>query len=364
MSYTQRQIMLSFAYLAYTGENLAGIPSPDSTIGTDLATSMSSSANPPIPPIAGQWSLTWGPVSYTVPGSYFQDNMMYVAKLNGNSTPVQYVVAVRGTVGAAPLDWLMDDFDIFRMMPWPLGSPPSTTGPQIAESTSIALTTLLSMVDPNLKQTLLEFLNSEMTASGVSVASVCFTGHSLGATLASSLALYARQNQTAWDPNSIAVVTTANFAGPTAGNADFASLFDQVFDSSSSTTNADCVRNSLDVAPLAWNGTTLGQVENIYKGHLIHDIYAPLGTAEIIGAVISATSANNYTRIGNEQLLLQGTFIDASNLPPGLNNNAWVAEAMYQHHFAYPLLLNVPSLLGISPLARRVPRAYVAGLQS
>jgi len=363
-TYSQRQMMLSFAYLAYIGEPLVGIPSPDSTIATELENAMTSTANPTIPPIAGLWSVIWGPVSYTVPGSYFQDNMMYVAKLSDTSGPSQYAVAVRGTVSAAPLDWLLDDFDIFRMMPWPLGTSSSGAGPQISESTSIGLATLLNMVDVASQQTLFEFLSSEMAAPGISAASVCFTGHSLGATLASTLALYARQNQSSWDSNSKAAVTTVNFAGPTAGNAEFAALFDQVFDSSTSTANADCVRNSLDVVPLAWNVTTLGQVESIYLGHSIHDILPPLGTAEIIRAIVNATSAKNYTRIGNSQLLLPGDFVDSSQLPSGLNSHAWIAEAMYQHHYSYPQLLNVPSLLGLSPASSRVVKSAASGIPS
>lgn len=347
-TYTRRQVMLSFAYLAYTGQSLPGLPSPDAAIATELAKSMTSSQSPPIPPIADQWSLVWGPVTYTVPGSYYQDNMMYVAKSNDASGPAQYAVAVRGTVGSAPLDWLLDDFDIFRTMPWPLGSEAGGTGPHVSESTSIALSALLGMVDRNKRQTLFAFLASEMAAPGVAAATVCFTGHSLGATLSSSLALYARENQSNWDPHSKATVTTVNFAGPTAGDAAFAARFDQAFDSYSSTTNADCVRNSLDVAPLAWNVTALGQVEKIYEGHLIHDIFPPLGTAEIIKVVINIISANNYARIGNGQPLLEGNFVHASHLPSGLSSHAWIAEAMYQHYFAYPLLLNVPSLLGSS----------------
>jgi hypothetical protein len=66
----------------------------------DLMTNLSSNPPIPIPPIAGQWSLVWGPVTYTVTGSYYQDNMMYVVLLNGRGTGIErYAVAVRGTDG-------------------------------------------------------------------------------------------------------------------------------------------------------------------------------------------------------------------------------------------------------------------------
>jgi acetyl esterase/lipase len=356
-SYSQRQIMLSFAYVAYVDELLPGIPSPDSQIQTDLETAISSNAATPIPPIAGQWSLVWGPVSYTVPGSYYQDNMMYVVKLNGSGSPAQYAVAVRGTNGKVLLDWLMDDFDILKMMPWPPGASGSSVVGNISESTSIGLTTLLAMEDHTSGLTLFQFLANEMSNLSVSQASVCFTGHSLGATLSSVLALYARDNQSTWDPETKAIVTAINFAGPSAGDSDFAAYFDQQFaytgtsplpfwtSPTTPSSYADCVRNSQDVAPLAWNATTLATVPNIYTGHLLNDIFPPLGTKEVIGYVVSATSANGYTQTQASQAALAGTFIEKDDLPQGVN--AWIAEAEYQHSDAYPTLLSVPQLLNL-----------------
>ena len=57
---TQRQIMLSFAYMAYCGE-LITTSSPESTILGYI-----NSAMPKIPPIAAPndiWSVVWGPMS-------------------------------------------------------------------------------------------------------------------------------------------------------------------------------------------------------------------------------------------------------------------------------------------------------------
>ncbi len=362
-TYTQRQIMLSLAYLAYTGEPLPGFPSPDAQIKSDLTQSLSSNAATPIPPIAGDWSIVWGPVSYTVPGSYYQDNMMYVVELSdpGNG-PAQYVVAVRGTDGKVALDWLFEDFDIIQTMPWPLGSSGSNVVGQISESTSIALTILVNMHDSSSGQTLIQFLQSEMDNLSASQASVCFTGHSLGATLCSTLALYMRDNQSAWDPKSKAIVTTINFAGPTAGDQEFATYFDNAFIYTGSSplqywsapgpanSYADCVRANLDIAPMIWNVTTMNQVEDIYTGHdPFEDIFAPLGTGEIISYIENATGQNQYTPILGNQPVLTVPFVEKADLPP-LNANHWVSEAIYQHRASYPNQLGVPSLLTLFPL--------------
>ncbi|MGH2396905.1 MAG: lipase family protein, partial [bacterium] len=319
-TYTQRQIMLSFAYVAYTDELLPGIPSPDAQIKTDIEAALSATATTPIPPVAGQWSIVWGPISYTVPGSYYQDNLMYVVKLNGNGSPAEYAVAVRGTNGKVLLDWLLEDLDIIQMMPWPLGSSESATVGKISESTSIAVTILLNMVDAATGLTLLQFLTNEMSNLTVPLAGICFTGHSLGATLSSTLALYVRENQSIWDPRSKAIVTAINFAGPTAGDQNFANYFNQRFAYTGTSrltywqppsplaSYADCVRTSLDVAPRVWNATSMGTIEDIYLGHLLDDIYAPLGTSEIIGYIKDATSANQFTQIQATQPVVPGTF--------------------------------------------------------
>jgi hypothetical protein len=371
-TYSQRQIMLSFAYIAYVDELLPGIPSPDSTIQTDLETAISATATTPIPPIAGEWSLVWGPVTYTVPGSYYQDNMMYVVKLNGATSPVQYAVAVRGTNGKVLLDWLIDDFDIIKTMPWPMGASGANVVGNISESTSIGLTVLNSMQDHATGLTLFQFFSGELGNPAVSQASVCFTGHSLGATLSSVLALYARDNQSTWDPNSKAIVTAVNFAGPSAGDSNFAGYFNQKFSYTGASplpfwtppaglsSYADCVRNSQDVAPLAWNATTLKNIPDIYTGHGFSDILAPLGTSEVIGYVVTTTSAIGYTQTQASQATLTGTFIDKDDLPAGVNH--WIAEAEYQHSSSYPTLLAVPQLLNLFSSA--VPRATAARVAS
>lgn len=115
------------------------------------------------------------------------------------------------------------------MMPWSTGDSGNAAG-SISEAASIGVTRLLAMKDG--QQTLLQFLAGAMEESKATLdnpASVCFTGHSLGGALAPTLALYMRNNQGTWDPQGKAVVTTISFAGPSAGDAEFASYFDAQF---------------------------------------------------------------------------------------------------------------------------------------
>jgi len=341
---TQQQIALCFAYLAYTDELLTtGTPTLDAQIASDLNTALGSSS--PITPIAGNWSLAWGPVSYTVPGALYQDNMMYVVQLTG-ATPPQYFVAVRGTNGAAELDWLLEDFDVLQQMPWPIGATGSDVVGQVSESTSIGMTVLLGMQDPATGDTLQQFLANQIaqlpsTTTSGSVP-IVFTGHSLGAALASTLALSMLESQSSWDPNSYSAVSAITFAGPTAGNADFASYSDTTFGNSAGSVQR--ITTSQDIIPLFWNSTTMGQVTDIYTGHGIHDIHSPT-VAAVMPTIISLVKSLGYTQIEASQAALSAPFIYQSNLPAGLNSDAYLAEAEYQHLYSYPCVLSVPSLL-------------------
>ena len=105
---------------------------------------------------------------------------------------------------------------------------------------------------------------------------------------------------------------------------------------------------------MVWNATSMPNIPDIYTGHLLHNIYPPLGTTEIIKYIVDATSAHNYTQTQSSQDTLTGTFIQKDDLPPGLNSNAWIAEAEYQHSDSYPTLLDVPALLNV--FSSKTPR--------
>jgi hypothetical protein len=138
---SQGQIMLSFAYLAYCGEEIV-TANPQTQILNLIKAAM-----PQIPPIASPnptWQVVWGPGVYTTPGALYQDNLMYVAQ--NQSDKSQFVIAVRGTNFVADLDWLMENFDVRQMMTWPPGSSLSTpAGAMMSESTSIGMQILLAM---------------------------------------------------------------------------------------------------------------------------------------------------------------------------------------------------------------------------
>ncbi|HEY0383853.1 MAG TPA: hypothetical protein VGC72_16800 [Candidatus Elarobacter sp.] len=370
----QRQIMLSLAYLAYAGELLPPFPSPDAQIAVLVDDGLTDTTQ--YPTIANEWTRVWGPVTWTVPGASGQDNMMYVAKTTPASQLVQYAVAVRGTNGKVYLDWLIEDFDISPMVPWIVGG--TTQAGSISESTNIGITILQQMVDATSQQTLFAFLAAEIQAlPGGTTAAVHFVGHSLGAAISSALALHARDQQPAWDPNEAATVTCTNFAGPTAGDAAYASYLETAFAiggtapawwTSPQTTSpsfADFVRQPLDVAPLGWNETTMATVPDLYDGIGVNLGWGDWSVAQgVLGIIDYFIGSNGYTQpfASAPQLTPMSDPDIPANPPEGFETFA--EEAEWQHSTSYPTILGCASILGSETMPPVVKRLRVASARA
>ncbi|MEM8604335.1 MAG: hypothetical protein AAGF24_10930, partial [Cyanobacteria bacterium P01_H01_bin.121] len=202
----------------------------------------------------GDWDVVWGPVVYTAPFAVFATNAMYVAR-QGN----QYVIAIAGTNYASVYDWMIEDADVVasQQVVWPYRQV-TGSNPKLSEGTDTGLQRLLAM-EAN-EQTLIEFLHSIMRTSAGDTIQLIFTGHSLGGALAPTLALAIADQQSDWsrgNPFQMAVYPTA---GPTPGNRDFATYYDQRLGP-----NTTRIWNSLDIVPHAWAAADLTQIPNLYE---------------------------------------------------------------------------------------------------
>lgn len=351
---SMRQVMVSFAYLTYCGEQIT-TPGPEAAILGYI-----NAAIPRLWPLAGDghpgWKVVWGPATYTTRGARYQDNMMFVAQNIANDR--QFVIAVRGTNGTATLDWLMEDFDVLQMMPWPPGS--AMTGPldpMISESTSIDLQVVLSLASGTAGAgTLLEFLRNQ---AGTPL-EVCVTGHSLGGCLATTLALYLKEHQAHWDGSGRSIVSAIAFAGPTAGNHAFATHSDTMFgggpypqgwDTTLGCT-CDVVRCSLDVVPLAWDSSDVAanrpNLLTLYAPQIsFHGIEWWFVHREVVAILSSVLANQGYKQIEATAPRLPGEFHGEGTESISLATilRAYRDQALWQHVNSYPALLGVPALL-------------------
>src|SRR5262249_55945147 len=155
---------------------------------------------------------------------------------------------------------------------------------------------------------LLTFLKAAVASTRGPV-DIIVTGHSKGGALAPTLALWLQETRRAadatyrWDPDERAVVRCYAYAGPTAGNDEFANR-------SNGLIGKRCHRiyNRLDVVPRAWVPADLQAIGTLYQP----GVPAVPGLAQLARDVAAVVTQQNvaYTQIGNDVLELPGT-IDA-----------------------------------------------------
>ena len=316
MSYSKSQTMLAFAYMSYYGFDLIG---PDKCnaqkIEKDIKHALTSWA-----PVKDEGELVWGPGVFIFDLALFDDNLMYLVR--NIKDPSRYVIGIRGTNPVGLKDWLIEDFQVTCMVPWQYGKPAAKLKPKISKSTKIGITKLQEMIAepgvPGEGKSLLEFLQGDI--EGKDAVDICVTGHSLGGALAPTLALWLKDIQGEKLPES-AKISTVAFAGPSAGNKDFATYSDQRF------AEGECIRvaNSLDVAPHAWNQKSLRKLFLLYKSDFL--LPGPL-VIGMISAMLALSWRKGYQQIEADAEPIQGRF------KPLLYN--YLAQGIYQHVVGYP----------------------------
>lgn len=182
--------------------------------------------------VTQDWSIVWGPAYDSD-----DDNQMLVAQ---NSQTKQYGIAIRGTIENV-IDIFEEDLEvILAPVQWPYSN---DSNAYIAYGTNDGLGILQGLTDNG--QSVLQFLQGR---SDLNLNPLIVTGHSLGGALASVVAPWLNyefnsQNYTGAKPPEVLPIT---YAAPTAGNPDFANVFNQTFN------NASRFWNDIDVVPKAW----------------------------------------------------------------------------------------------------------------
>src|ERR1043165_7040829 len=310
-AWTDDQLMFTLAYLAYDGESSTDPFVVMHELVTDLAS---------VQPLQGQWQLVWGPALLRLPLAVLDDNMWYVVR---NTVTGEYAIGIRGTNFDAILDWIVEDFWITSRTPWPYAQVP---GASISSGTAFAINKLLTVTPsagiPGAGQTLTQFVGMQAARSSIRVTT---TGHSLGGCLSSTLALALMDTVMQWGPGNPVTFRGWSFAGPTAGNSAFAGSSDRRL--------GHALRrwvNTLDIAPLAWNESTLDDALTIYVGHGVLPNWAEIGA---LGLAKALAAGGDYLQPPQSAVIGNGTFKD--KLP------TYAAQADWQHTNGYVTIFDL-----------------------
>jgi hypothetical protein len=114
--FSQSQVMLALCYMSYYGFTLDESDRQNAAkilLRFDAALSS-------WPPLKNQWKVVWGPAVFALPGTKFDDALMYVVQ--NLSDPSQYVIAIRGTNPISIPNWIIWDFQANELKAWPTQS--------------------------------------------------------------------------------------------------------------------------------------------------------------------------------------------------------------------------------------------------
>jgi hypothetical protein len=164
-----------------------------------------------------------------------------------------------------------------------------------------------------------------VASAGSSSVNLYVTGHSLGGALSSVMALWLADTRTQWDPNHQTTIQAYCYAGPTAGNTDFATYLNGRLGE-----NAHRIWNSLDVVPHAWNVNDLQQIPTLYEPQIPSEQWM----INLVNGIVKTLQdlGLNYEQIEVSQEL-QGQY---NNKYP-----SFLDQMRYQHVQAYLDLLGL-----------------------
>lgn len=299
MAYTDSQVMMTLAAITYAPAK-------------DIEKYLLPTTNPPNA-TQGDWALAWGPAVTAVDAG----NLMFVTY---NKTTNQYAIAVRGTYpyfGLALLVDLYEDLDVSHPVPWEY---PPVPGALVAGGTIDGLNDLIRFTSNG--AAFHNFVDSQIAPSG---ADIFVTGHSLGGALTTVLApwLVYRLSQS----NAKNTVTPYTYAGPTAGNAAFASFYTELFKSSYRYYNA------IDIVPKAW--ADLLSIKSLYSSPGPACPWELKDTIDLVSDWLNASKVS-YTQP-------EGAGVSLPGVPASTSD--FFAEALDQHdHNYYLKLLGAPTV--------------------
>ncbi|MFT5312658.1 MAG: hypothetical protein ACI8Z9_001138, partial [Paraglaciecola sp.] len=307
--FSQSQVMLALSYMAYYG---FALDESDRRNATKILQSFDAALSS-WPPLKEQWKVVWGPAIFALPGTRFDDALMYVVQ--SQIHPAQYVIAIRGTNPISIPNWIIWDFQAKELKAWPYGEPCTQNPPMLSESSAFGLLILQGLrpnkTIPGYKKNLLEFFQQEAKTNNN--LSICVTGHSLGGALAPVLALWLKDIQDTQLTRGVHISCIA-FAGPSPGNRAFAEYFNQRM-----AKDFQRIANSLDIVTFAWQTNTLHKAFSAYFPPLIPTV--PL--IILLRQLVNKSNGKDYLQIGTEPIVLPGEL--------KLLAFPYLVQAIYQH---------------------------------
>jgi hypothetical protein len=143
------------------------------------------------------------------------------------------------------------------------------------------------------------------------------------------LALALMDTMANWSPRHTPTVRSWSFAGPTAGNVGFAAYSDHRMG-----TALHRWVNTLDIAPLAWNESTLDDTIAIYASYGLWPSWAELAA---LGLAKTLAAGGGYLQPSQGTVTRSGDY--------NLTSPTYATQADWQHTQGYAAILGLSNVL-------------------
>ena len=284
---------------------------------------------PRIQELIGEWEVVWGPIVYAAPYSrkpgtkvpLVPDNVCYVVKTHQFDTPT-YLIAIAGTNTRSIRENICDqDLKVkgSEMVTWSsIVHIPGDYG-KIALGTKNGLETILHRLEDKQKGSLRRWLyNTHFEPN----AKIITAGHSLGAALCTTLAVWMVDTIDGWNAGQGVEISTYPTAGPTPGDRMWTSHAMKALEN-----RFFGVYNTLDPIALAWD-----------KIEMVENLYTPYGLTPSMVTKMGIRTLAKLPGNPNPYAKADGwrTFDgDFEPNAPGSSRTQFINQVIYQHVAAY-----------------------------
>ncbi|PRP91653.1 Lipase [Enhygromyxa salina] len=300
-------------------------------------------------PATREHEIVWGPASFRVWWQPSSPSLVVFVTRPIQAGEDDCYVVIRAGAPVPVWDQNLESFGCLAQEPWVWTRRAGNLAPAVCGGVHRRLDVIRELTPeeqlPGAGRSLAELLAGcvgELEGDRKLPVHVC--GHGVGGAMATAVALWLHDTQgpvTArdieWDPRHHAKLHCMAFAGPTAGNADFATYISERLGP-----ELELIHNSLDYAPLLWDTQTMAGIAGLYRSH-VEEI-------SVVEAVVEALG-NQLERHGVEYEQPPARILPGQlnvELPP-----TFIAQAEYQHLHAYPELLGLGAQIDIDAILDR-----------
>src|SRR5690606_24090704 len=266
MGHTPEQVQLSLSLAAYAG-------STGTAAWEDVELHRALAGWLARLPATEDQRIVWGPASSRV--CWQPSSAALIAFVTRSELRDDYTVVLRSGGPMSIWDHNLESLACLEQEPWSWALAAGNLAPAICGGISQQLAVVRELTPeeqlPGAGRSLAEFLAARVAElDGDRKLPVHVVGHGVGGTLATVVALWLLDTQgslsardLAWDPQHRAKLHCMAFAGPTAGNSDFATYVADRLGA-----RLDLIHNSLDHAPALWDTQTLTGLADLYRPHV------------------------------------------------------------------------------------------------